>query len=1596
MSSSGPGTPGRTSAWETVYVFVSSTFNDMHGERDYLVKQVFPVLRDWCEQRKLRLVDIDLRWGVTETDATRNKNVVQVCLERIDQARPFFICFLGQRYGWVPKEKDVAQQTFTAFPGLDQAVAENSSATEMEVLHALLRKPFDNDPGKRLPMDHAFFYMRTLAYLGKLPKDPVPLRRIYADAAEPNPAERRWLLNKRKRLRQRIREESGRPVRLYGGRWNPEARTPELALPLRCPSSQPENRERWRQQWREWAGVETRDEAVVARDEAKARDFNDRLCSGRLEDLRCAERTLAEVIIDDLKAAILARYPDRMALPEQDELDREIDRHEDFVRTAADVFIERESDFADLDAYAGADSQRLFVLVAKAGLGKSTLLANWVARWRSREGKPADETVHARFVGVGERSGTVDALLRSILEELRRTGKLASEIPDNGNVLRSKFCELLGECGKKGCTVVVIDALNQLQSGLSDLEWVARTLPENVKLIVSFKLGDAAGDAMAAQLRADERVTLSEVRPFAGLEERRQLVRQFLRQFLKELDEQHLEALIQADGADNPLFLKVVLTELRVFGAFGQLGEVIRREFGTTPQSAFEAVLRRLESDPSYAAVPSAQAVPLLFGLLAHSRSGLPEDLLARMFLAELGLGEERLADMAATIQLFLRQVRPFLARRDGRVDFFYESFQLAAWTRYTGEGAGQRPEAARHGQLAKACQKWKNFVGPSRRYALGNLVQHELTAGNDSGAGEALTDFEYHYERLHSLGREDVANVTGDFAAVSGVTLPPLLSERVELWSAFHGGNSHFLRRVVRQLAPETYFLQLAAAHADTSPVTAGAEKWLETTGSEVIWLRLLRRPHRVEGNACLRTFEGHLQAANAITVLSDGKRAISTESGGTLRLWDLETGQCRQTFVEDSRRASILAVSPDGKRTISAEGDGTLRLWDLETGQCRRTFVGHSKRVCTVAVLPDGKRAISASWDCTLKLWDLESGACLQTLVGHSDGVKAVVALPDARRAISASGDKTLKLWDLKSGACLRTFAEPPDGVDTIAFSPDGRRVVSASGNGALKLWDLESAECLRTFVGHSRRVRAVAFLPDGKRIVSAGGDKALKLWDLDTGQCLRTFAGHWGWANALAIVPDGRRAISFGHEGPVQLWDLDTDPRLRDLPRHSFGVSAVALLPKGRYVLSASSDSTLKLWVPESGDCLRTFVGHSSRVMAVAVMADGKRAVSGSEDKTLKLWDLDTGQCLQTFVGHSYYVNAVALLPDGKRAISGSFDTTLRLWNLDSGECLRHFAGHSHVVSAVALLPDGKRAISASFDTLLRLWDLESGQCLQTLEGHSERVLAVTLLPYGKRAVSASEDKTLKLWDLDTGQCLRTFVGHSYSVNAVTLLRDGKRTVSASLDNTLKLWDLDTGECLQTFEGHSGPVESVAVLPDGKRTVSASLDNTLKVWDLDTGRCLATYQANSPASCSAVASDTIVIGTLGGEVLFLKLMLPGRIVPETIAATWHPSRPLLAVARANGTLLLQAWHPESQVLEELARTAAFPVAQLQWSTSGAHLLATARDGTTHVLDATTLQPASLPACPWSAPRDISPDGRWHAVIEAGQLRIVPATEA
>src|SRR5437879_1873287 len=119
-------------SWKTVRIFISSTFRDMHGERDHLVTVVFPELRERLDGLGLALYDIDLRWGVPETGLDGERaNSWMYCKKWIERVEPFFLCLLGQRYGWVPPPNEILDQA-------DRVAHAGRSITEMEIRHAVL------------------------------------------------------------------------------------------------------------------------------------------------------------------------------------------------------------------------------------------------------------------------------------------------------------------------------------------------------------------------------------------------------------------------------------------------------------------------------------------------------------------------------------------------------------------------------------------------------------------------------------------------------------------------------------------------------------------------------------------------------------------------------------------------------------------------------------------------------------------------------------------------------------------------------------------------------------------------------------------------------------------------------------------------------------------------------------------------------------------------------------------------------------------------------------------------------------------------------------------------------------------------------------------------------------------------------------------------------------------------------------------------------------------------------------------------------------------------------------------------------------------
>ena len=129
------------SRWQSRPVFLTSTFRDMHAERDWLRNHVLPVLEERLRARQHHLETIDLRWGVdtASLDATseqaREFQVLKVCLDEIERSRPFLIGLIGDRYGRLPPVDRMAAAAAEA--GFDGSVA-GKSVTELEIDYGVL------------------------------------------------------------------------------------------------------------------------------------------------------------------------------------------------------------------------------------------------------------------------------------------------------------------------------------------------------------------------------------------------------------------------------------------------------------------------------------------------------------------------------------------------------------------------------------------------------------------------------------------------------------------------------------------------------------------------------------------------------------------------------------------------------------------------------------------------------------------------------------------------------------------------------------------------------------------------------------------------------------------------------------------------------------------------------------------------------------------------------------------------------------------------------------------------------------------------------------------------------------------------------------------------------------------------------------------------------------------------------------------------------------------------------------------------------------------------------------------------------------------
>ena len=149
-----------------------------------------------------------------------------------------------------------------------------------------------------------------------------------------------------------------------------------------------------------------------------------------------------------------------------------------------------------------------------------------------------------------------------------------------------------------------------------------------------------------------------------------------------------------------------------------------------------------------------------------------------------------------------------------------------------------------------------------------------------------------------------------------------------------------------------------------------------------------------------------------------------------------------------------SVYSVVLDINRNLACSGsmDGTVRVWNLSTGQCQHILAGHTSLVGLLGLSPS--YLVSAAADSTLRVWDPDSGELRHTLAAHQG---AITCFQHDEFKVLSGSDGTLKMWDIRDGSQVRDLLTGIVGVWQVVF--EGRWCVAASNrmdSTVLDVWD------------------------------------------------------------------------------------------------------------------------------------------------------------------------------------------------------------------------------------------------------------------------------------------------------------------------------------------------------------------------------------------------------------------------------------------------------------------------------------------------------------------------------------------------------------
>lgn len=536
---------------------MSSTFTDMQMERSILLKDAFPRLEKFCEEKGARFQAVDLRWGVNE-ESQLNQKTLQICFNEIARCqkispKPNFVILLGEKYGWQPVPELIPEE-------------------EMDAILRVLREDDKSLIGKWYRRDDNAVQPEYVLQ---------PRQDELKEYQKWEPVEKKI----QQIFREGIEKSNFSPVqkiKYFASATHQEIIKGALNVP---------------------EGIDSPEKHVFAFSRTLNRLPLDETAKGfidlvdgkfdlankeRLDDLKSELRsklgtdhyyeyranwenrafsidnTELKKINDDVFEKLKAVISEQLAnAVDKDEIVHESRLHSGFKVKLTEHFCGRSEILQTLNDYLNNPSEkRVLAMIGDSGSGKSSVMAEMI---RQTEENHANATIVYRFIGTSSRSSNIISLLQSVCGQITREYNTTIEvIAGEGrekslydlNGLTEILRKTLALATPEKPVLLFLDALDQLSDSdnARSLYWLPRELPQNIRMVVS------SLPELKPQLSSHNQIDL----PVLPVEEATKILERWLNSISRRLiPDQKKEVLDKFSLTGLPIYLKLAFERAR-------------------------------------------------------------------------------------------------------------------------------------------------------------------------------------------------------------------------------------------------------------------------------------------------------------------------------------------------------------------------------------------------------------------------------------------------------------------------------------------------------------------------------------------------------------------------------------------------------------------------------------------------------------------------------------------------------------------------------------------------------------------------------------------------------------------------------------------------------------------------------------------------------------------------------------------------------------------------------------------------------------------------------------------------------------------------